>query len=251
MYTRVKTPKEIESMRRAGQILGAVLQILEDSVVVGMDTAQIDDIAKKEVLVRGGKSAFLGYQGFAGSICTSVNDAVVHGIPSKKIVLKNGDVIGLDLGVAYDNMIVDGAISLIVGESTKENAKLLEVTKRALNEGIKQVKDGCTTGDIGEAIERVLKADSYGIVRDLVGHGVGHEVHEDPNIPNFGKKGSGSILKAGMTIAIEPMANLGGEKVYIDSDGWTVRTEDGSVSAHFEHTVLVTDNGFEILTLAS
>ena len=231
--------------------MAEVLQITSNYVTAGRTTYDLAKVAEKEIVKRGAIPSFLGYQGFPSALCTSVNDAVVHGIPSTKVVLREGDIIGLDLGVTYQNMIVDGACTVPVGSISEDRQKLLATTERSLNEGLSQIKEGCTVGDIGSAIEVVLKKDNYGIVRDLVGHGVGHQVHEDPNIPNYGKKGSGERLLTGMTIAVEPMATLGGEKIYIDTDGWTVRTSDGSVSAHFEHTVLITENGHEILAIAT
>ncbi len=249
MYTKVKTDAEISAMRRAGKILGSVLQELETQVMPGISTKELSDFAEQKIKEMGGTPSFKGYNGFPDALCTSVNDAVVHGIPSGE-PLQEGDVVGLDVGVTYQGMIVDGAITVAVGLIKPELEKLLTVTKKSLNAGLKEVKDGCLTGDIGAAIEAVLSQGSYGIVRELVGHGVGHHVHEDPNIPNYGREATGQTLRKGMTVAIEPMATLGGEEVYIDKDQWTVRTKDSSIAAHFEHTVLITDKGCEILTLA-
>lgn len=249
MYTKVKTQAEIESMRKGGAILATVLSELRGKVAPGVSTKDLSDYAESRIVEMGGTPSFLGYNGFPDALCTSVNDAVVHGIPSDEKLIE-GDIVGLDLGVTYQGMIVDGAITVGVGKILPKVKKLLEDTNKSLSAGLAEVKDGCTTGDIGSAIEAVLNQNSYGIVRDLVGHGVGHSVHEDPNIPNYGKRGKGDRLESGITLAIEPMANLGGEAVTIDGDGWTVRTKDGSLSAHFEHTILVTDKGCEILTLA-
>jgi methionyl aminopeptidase len=249
MQTQVKTPKEIEAMRVSGRMLAQVLQLLNPHVVPGITTKQLADIAEEELKKLGGEPAFLGYQGFPDVICISVNDEVVHGIPSSQKVLADGDIVGLDFGVRYKGMITDGAISVIAGKALKPaHKKLLEVTKSSLEAGIAAVHDSVRTGDIGATVEAVLKPMGYGIVRDLVGHGVGHQVHEDPNIPNYGRANTGPWLQAGMTIAIEPMATLGGERVYIADDAWTVLTYDGSRSAHFEHTVLITEDGAEILT---
>ena len=181
-------------------------------------------------------------------LCVSVNSEVVHGIPSSSKVIKDGDIVSLDFGVVYKGMITDGAISTIAGHGDKKSQRLIDATKRALYAGVSVVKDGAAIGDIAAAVQAVLEEGQYGIVRDLVGHGVGHELHEEPSIPNYGRKGQGRHLKAGMTIAIEPMATLGDYRVYIKNDGWTVATWDGSLSGHFEHTVLVTKNGAEILT---
>ncbi len=249
MYTKVKTDTEIAAMRKGGQILATVLKELSLQVKAGVTTKELSDLAEQKIAAMGGKPSFKGYNGFTDALCTSVNDAVVHGIPSD-LPLQDGDVVGLDLGVTYEGMIVDGAITVVVGPASPEVDKLLEVTKKSLHEGLKPIKGGCFTGDVGAAVEAVLAKNNYGIVRELVGHGVGHHVHEDPNIPNYGKKRTGDRLVTGMTIAVEPMATLGEEDIYIDKDKWTVRTKDGSIAAHFEHTVLVTDKGCEILTLA-
>jgi methionyl aminopeptidase len=249
MRTKVKTSIEIVAMRRSGQILAEVLELLRAKVVAGVSTQELNDFAAEQLVRLGAKPAFLGYGGFPGVLCTSVNDAVVHGIPSTSVILKNGDIVGLDFGVIYDGMITDAARTYIVGTTTKERQYLVENTELAMMRGIEQVKAGCRTGDIGAAVQEVLDAGNYGIVRDLVGHGVGHELHEDPNIPNYGRAGSGFKLEAGMTIAIEPMSTLKKHQVYVDADGWTVRTTDGSASAHFENTILITKTGFEILTV--
>jgi methionyl aminopeptidase len=248
MYTRVKTPEEIVNMRESGRMLATVLEALKPEVIPGVSTKQLNDIAERELKSLGGQAAFLGYQGFPESICISVNDEVVHGIPRPTLVIKEGDIVSLDFGVSYKGMITDSAVSVICGPGTKQIQDLLKYTEQALLEGISTIKDGSHVGDIGNSVERILNIHKYGIVRDLVGHGVGHAVHEDPNIPNWGRKNTGPKLVAGMTIAVEPMATLGRDAVIIDPDGWTVRTRDGSLAAHFEHTVLVTPDGFEILT---
>lgn len=248
MQTRVKTAQEIESMRVSGKMLANILEFLRPKVQPGISTKQLAELAAAELRVLGGEAAFLGYQGFRDVICISVNDEVVHGIPSDKLI-KDGDIVGLDFGVNYRGMITDAAISVIAGKPLKSaHRRLVEVTSQALDAGIGVVRDGVRTGDIGAAVEAVLKAQKYGIVRDLVGHGVGHQLHEDPNIPNYGRPNTGPWLQAGMTIAIEPMATLGTDRVYLSDDHWTVLTYDGSRSAHFEHTVLITDDGAEILT---
>ena len=180
-------------------------------------------------------------------ICICLNDEVVHGIPGADVI-KTGDIVSLDFGVNYQGMITDAAVSLVVAGGSVKRQELVKATEKALYAGIKACHGGGTTGDIGQAVEDSLKHTGYGIVRDLVGHGVGHDVHEDPNIPNYGRKNSGDTLLSGMTIAIEPMVTLGGHAIYVDNDGWTIKTRDGSLSAHFEHTVLITDQGAEILT---
>jgi methionyl aminopeptidase len=249
MYTKVKTDTEIIHMRESGRMLATVLKVLSKELQPGQSTADLDAIARRELKGLGAEGAFLGYQGYPSVLCVSVNDEVVHGMPRVDKIVQSGDIVSLDFGVKYRGMITDSAISVIAGKPVSpEHEKLVAATRESMMAGIKQVKDGVKTGDIGAAVQKVLEKARYGIVRDLVGHGVGHHVHEDPNVPNYGKKGSGERLQAGMTIAIEPMATLGGYGVKIDPDGWTIRTQDGSWAAHFEHTVLITDSGFEILT---
>jgi methionyl aminopeptidase len=249
MFTRVKTEAEIAAIRESGRMLATVLQSLKKYIEPGQSTKQLSDYAAKELRVLGGKPAFLGYNGFPEVLCVSVNDEVVHGIPRPDRMVESGDIVGLDFGVDYQGMITDSAISVIVGEpKDRSHTKFVQVTEESLRAGIKVVKDGVRTGDIGAAVQAVLDTHGYGIVRDLVGHGVGHQVHEDPNVPNYGRKGEGERLRAGMTIAIEPMTTLGDYAVTVDRDGWTIRTRDGSLSAHFEHTVLITETGAEILT---
>lgn len=249
MQTKVKTEAEIVAMREGGKMLATVLSVLKKQARAGMTTKDLADLAAKELKSLGGSPAFLGYQGYPDVLCVSVNDEVVHGIPNRDIVLDKGDIVGLDFGVFHKGMITDGAISVIIdGSSDKRLNTLLDMTERSLLNAIDVVRSGCRVGDIAAAAQSVLDKAELGIVRDLVGHGVGHHLHEDPNIPNTGHAGTGPVLKSGMTIAIEPMATLGGYGVYIDRDGWTVKTIDGSMAAHFEHTILVTDDGAEILT---
>jgi methionyl aminopeptidase len=253
MMTRIKTAAEIGAMRESGRILATVLQALKQQVTVGMTTKDIALLASSELKPLGGKAAFLGYQGFPDVICISVNQEVVHGIPSHSKVVQAGDILSLDYGVNYRGMITDAAISMIVGEARDpRHAALVKATEASMHAGIAALHDQVRTGDIGAAVQAVLEnkklGGPYGIVRDLVGHGVGHELHEDPNIPNYGRAGSGPWLSAGMTIAIEPMATLGTDRVVIAPDGWTILTRDGSWAAHFEHSVLITQDGAEILT---
>jgi methionyl aminopeptidase len=248
MLTKIKTDNEIAAMRSGGKILSDTLTYLAKYVKPGTTTGEISKMANKKVRSQGGSPAFFGYHGFPEPICISVNDEVVHGIPRRSRVLHDGDVVSLDLGVSYKGMIVDGATTIICGKSNPEIERLLKGTKQSLEGGTHCIRDGVKTGDIGSEIEKTLTAFNLGIVRDLVGHGVGHEVHEDPNIPNYGRKNTGSILRAGMTIAVEPMATLGKDGVYTDVDGWTIKTKDGSLAAHFEHTILITQDGAEILT---
>ncbi|MEK7626534.1 MAG: type I methionyl aminopeptidase [Patescibacteria group bacterium] len=250
MLTKVKTAKEIKAMRIAGKALGTILNELEKEIKVGMSTLDVAKLTRKKIKQMGVKPAFLGYQGFPDVICISIDEEIVHGIPKADKIIENGAVVKLDLGIKHEGMIVDGAITTIVGEAGKEVRDLSDRTKQSLHEGLKAVKAGRSVGDIGYAIEKYANQFNYGIIRDLVGHGVGHEVHEDPNIPNYGKKNSGMELQAGMTIAIEPMLTLGSEDVAVLPDGWTIITRDASIGCQFEHTVLVTDKGCEILTQA-
>jgi methionyl aminopeptidase len=247
--TQPRTPSEIRSIRQSGKMLSTVLQLLIDKAEPGMTTKHLADLAAAELKSLGGQPAFLGFQGYPDVLCVSVNDEVVHGIPNTKKVLNGGDILSLDFGVTYGGMITDAARSIIVGRPKQiGHTKLVERTEKSLLEGIHVVRDKVRTGDIGHAIQTYLEQFRYGIVRDLVGHGVGHEVHEEPNIPNYGRANTGPWLEKNMTIAIEPMVTLGTEAVKVAPDGWTILTQDGSWSAHFEHTILITEDGSEILT---
>lgn len=251
MQTRVKSKAEIRAMRESGKMLASVLEVLRPKVTPGITTKELADFASHELKALGGEPAFKGYQGFPDVICISINEQVVHGIPNKEKNINEGDIVGLDFGVSFKGMITDSAISVIAGKPKKpEHVDLLKHTEMAMHKGINVVRDHIRTGDIGEAIERYLNKFKYGIVRDLVGHGVGHNVHEDPNIPNYGRANTGPWLERGMTIAIEPMVTLGGDGVLVAPDGWTIVTKDGSWAAHFEHTILITEKGAEILTQA-
>lgn len=248
MFTRVKTPQEIAAMRSSGHILVHILQIINQTVIPGMNGRDVSELVKRELKTFDAKHAFLGYQGYPDVICISVNDEVVHGIPNDQ-PFKEGDIVSFDYGVTYHGMITDSAFTRIIGVSKDQEAqRLIDATERSLHAGINVVKNNVRVGDIAAAVQRVLSQENLGIVRELVGHGVGHEVHEDPNIPNYGVAGTGPALKSGMTIAIEPMATLGDHRVKLDNDGWAFRTRDGSLSAHFEHTVLITERGADILT---
>ncbi len=246
-YTRVKSSKELIAMRQSGRILSECLEALSAMIKPGVTGIDLDEAARRMLKNTNATPAFLGYQGFPKVLCVSVNDAVVHGIPNN-IPFENGDVVSIDFGVLFDGMITDAARSVIAGEGEKDVVKLVSQTSRSLSAGIEQLRNGVRVGDIACAIEKVLTTAGLGIVRDLVGHGVGHELHEDPNIPNYGHAGTGPALKSGMTIAIEPMATLGSDAVFVDDDGWTIRTQDGVKAAHFEDTILITDSGFEVLT---
>jgi methionyl aminopeptidase len=250
MFTRVKSPAELEAMRESGAMLATVLDFLKSRTQTGMSTKEIAVLAANELKKLGGEPPILGYQGYPDVICISINNEVVHGIPSEHKIICNGDIVSLDFCVKYKRMITDSAISLIAGTPlSQKHVSLLEDTERALMIGIGAVHNNVRTGDIGSVIEKELGRKGYGIVRDLVGHGVGDHVHEDPNVPNYGRPNTGPKLLKGMTIAIEPMATLGGDRVYMGEDGWTVFTWDQSWAAHFEHTVAITEDGAEIVTV--
>lgn len=255
MQTRVKTATEIEAMRDSGRILATILQVVKSQVTEGVSTKQLAEIASRELRALGGQPTFLGYGGGRGApdfpdvICISVNEEVVHGIPRADKIIKAGDIVSLDFGVTYKGMVTDAALSVIADKpASQKHVELVRFTEQAMLAGVDAVHDQVRVGDIGAGVEKVLNAHKYGIVRDLVGHGVGHELHEDPNIPNYGRPNTGPWLEAGMTIAIEPMATLGTERVYVAPDYWTILTQDGSWAAHFEHTILITEDGAEILT---
>lgn len=248
MSISVKKPAEIENMRKGGQMLAEVLKQTSQKVAPGVTPKELSAFAGKLITELGGKAAFLGHQGFPDPICISVNDEVVHGIPGDQ-PLEEGDLVGLDFGVRYKDLITDGAVTVPVGEIDADSKKLLDVTQAALAAGIFEARVGNRVGDISAAIEKELKRGGLAIIEELVGHGVGYDLWEEPQIPNYGKANRGPKLVEGMTIAIEPMATLGRKEIYIDAtDGWTVRTSDGSLSAQFEHTILITDGDAEILT---
>lgn len=241
-------------MRAGGKIHARVLRMVSEMVAAGVSTLELDTYAEKLIRAAGAKPAFKGYrpagqnEPFPATLCTSINDEIVHGIPSESRILQNGDIISLDLGVEYEGVFLDGAITVPVGTVSKEIQKFLDDTYESMMAGINEVKSGNTTGDIGYAIQQSVNK-KYGIVKGLAGHGVGREIHEDPFIPNYGKPGQGTELQTNMTIAIEPMLTMGNAATEILDDDWTFVTADGSLAAHFEHTVLVTENGYEILTV--
>jgi len=245
---RIKTPQEIDILRKAGKILASIIRELESSLKSGMTTKDID--AKAESLIRRANvlPAFKGYRGFPGCACVSVNEEVVHGIPGAKVV-KNGDVVSIDVGIIHDDYYSDTAVTVAIGKVDEECLKLLEVTRESLYKGIEKACPNNRLSDISSAIQLHVEKNKFSIVRNFVGHGIGRQLHEDPEIPNFGEPNQGPVLKEGMVFAIEPMVNLGRHQTKILSDGWTVVTEDGKPSAHFEHTVAITNKGPEILTL--
>ena len=244
----VKTPKQIEDMKIACSILRDTLDMLEQAVYPGQTTARLDKMAYDYILSRGGKPAFLNYEGFPSTLCASKNGQVVHGFPDD-VPLKEGDIISLDCGVIINGMYSDAARTYPVGNVSVEVSNLINATKESFFEGIKDIKAGSRLGNISHKIQVYLESRGYGVVRELAGHGVGADLHEDPCVPNFGKYNSGIELKEGMTLAIEPMSTLGRRDVYLDDNDWTVCTVDGKYSAHYENTVLITKDGVEILTL--
>jgi methionyl aminopeptidase len=246
----IKSPQELEAMERAGAIVGAVLALLKRSVEPGITTRDLDHIAYKEITRLGARPTFKGYRGFPASICASLNEEIVHGIPGKRI-LKEGDIIKIDVGATVDGFIGDAAISLPVGTVGQEALDLMDATRQSLEEGIKAAQPGNRIGDIGAAVQAYAESLGYGVVREYVGHGVGRFLHEDPQVPNYGEPGKGQLLRPGMCIAIEPMLNLGDWHTRVLDDQWTVITADGSLSAHFEHTIAITENGPKVLTVHS
>ena len=246
----VKSPRELDSMRRAGEIVGKTLDLLKASVEPGMTTRDLDRIAFKEITRHGATPTFKGYRGFPASICASVNEEIVHGIPGKR-ALKEGDLIKVDVGATIEGFIGDAAVTIPVGEVPEALALLMKDTRLGLEAGIQAAVPGARVGDIGAAIQAYGESRGYGVVREFVGHGVGRFLHEDPQIPNYGEPGRGALLRAGMCIAIEPMFNLGDWRTRILEDDWTVVTIDGKLSSHFEHSIAITEQGPEILTVHS
>ena len=243
----LKSPQEIEKMERAGRIVAEVLELLRSMVRAGVTTKELEGVADDQIRARGGSPAFKGYRGYPSSICTSVNEQVVHGIPSSRR-LREGDIISIDLGVYLEGFYGDAAITVPVGTVDKETAELVRVTEEALYLGIRNAVEGNRLHDISAAIQRKVEQSGFSVVRLFVGHGIGRELHEEPQIPNYGVPGQGPRLKSGMTLAIEPMVNAGSHDVRILDDGWTAVTVDGKKSAHFEHTVVVTTDEPVILT---
>ena len=245
----LKTARELTKMREAGRISARALRLAGEAVEPGVTTAEIDRLVRQYIEKEGARPSFLGYGGFPASACISVNNVVIHGIPSKKIVLKEGDIVSVDVGAELNGFHGDNAWTFPCGKISAEAQALLDATRESLFEGIKMARPGNRIGDIGSAVQRYVEARNYSVVRDFVGHGVGAKLHEDPSVPNFGTPGRGVRLLPGMTIAIEPMINAGTHKVKVLSDEWTTVTEDGKLSAHFEHSIAITPDGPQILTL--
>jgi methionyl aminopeptidase len=243
----IKSPREIEQLKRSNTIVAEVFEKLKGMIQPGITTKELDQIAEEYILSKGGRPAFKGYRGFPATLCISINEEVVHGIPGQRR-LKEGDIVSLDVGVNFVGYFGDSAITLPVGEVDSEGKRLLEVTKEALSIGIEKAKIGNRLFDISYAIQRWVESHGFSVVRDFVGHGIGKELHEEPQIPNFGAPHQGPRLEKGMVFALEPMVNEGTYEVRVLSDGWTVVTADGKRSAHFEHTITITDDGAEILS---
>lgn len=243
-----KSPAEIEQMAAAGEVLVKTMQLLEAKVRPGVTTKQLDEAAEKFIRSQGCVPSFKGYHGFPGSICSSPNDMVVHGIPGDYI-LRKGDIISIDIGVTKDGWVADAARTFAVGQVSPEAEKLLAVTEQSLMLAVEQCRPGNHLGDIGHAVQEYVEENGFSVIRTLVGHGVGRSMHEDPQVPNFGRAGAGIKLEPGMVIAVEPMVNVGKHQVYMDDeDGWSIYSEDGSLAAHFEFTIAVTEDGPRILT---
>ncbi|OGV64826.1 MAG: type I methionyl aminopeptidase [Lentisphaerae bacterium RIFOXYA12_FULL_48_11] len=244
----IKSAAELERMKVSGHLAAVVRDSVAGKVSPGVKTIELSDYAGEVIKSLGAESAFKGYRGYPGNICISVNDAVVHGIPgSRRIDL--GDIVSIDVGVKYDGFIGDTALTVMVGVTEPDVLSLVKVTEKSLEAGIAMARAGNRVSDISHAVEKVVQANGFSVVRDFVGHGIGRQMHEDPQIPNFGSPGRGAVLKPGMTLAIEPMVNQGAASVDVQADGWTVLTRDGKLSAHFEHTVAVTEGAAEILTI--
>ena len=242
-----KGPGELDKMRRAGRVVGETLEILKGAVRPGVTTIELDEIAEREIRARGAIPSFKGYRGFPATLCTSINNEIVHGIPAKR-ALKEGDLIKLDCGAIVEGYHGDSAVTLPVGEVSEDALKLIETTDRSLQAGIAEAKPGNRTHDIGAAVQTTAEGAGFSVVREYVGHGVGRALHEDPPVPNYGKPGTGLRLEPGLVIAIEPMVNVGTFETRLLPDGWTVVTADGALSAHFEHTIAITEHGPEVLT---
>jgi len=243
----IKSEREITIMRQAGRIVGAVLDILMKQVKPGMKTKELDIIAGREVERLGGKPSFKGYRGFPANLCVSINNEIVHGIPGER-VLRKGDIVSLDMGATFKGFQGDSAVTVGVGEISSEARELMATTESVLQAGIATARSGVRLGDISATIQNYAESKGYSVVREYTGHGIGRELHEEPQIPNFGQPGTGPVLKKGMTLALEPMVNMGDWRTRVGDDQWTVLTADGSLSAHFEHTIAITDGEPEILT---
>jgi len=243
----LKSESELGIMHQANALVHRALRAVREAAVPGVSTADLDKLAEDLILEGGGKPAFKGYRGYPATLCTSVNDEIVHGIPSRKVRLKAGDLLSVDCGVIVRGYFGDAAITFGIGEISPVARRLMEVTRSCLDDAVEQVRPGKRLGDIGAAVQRRAEDAGFGVVRDFVGHGVGRSLHEDPQVPNYGKPGTGLLLRPGLVVAIEPMITEGSWRVRVDKDGWTARTKDGKLAAHFEYSVAVTENGPRVL----
>lgn len=245
---KIKSARQIEEMKSAGALSKTALRRVGEAVVPGVTTLELDAIAERAIRSAGATPTFKGYCGFPGTICASVNDQIVHGIPSSSVVLRDGDIVSVDVGATFGGWVGDNAWTFYCGEPTREAQILCEVTRDCLKAAIRQAVPGNRLGDVGDAVQRLAEKHGFGVVRDYTGHGVGHDMHEEPNVPNYGKRGRGVRLQSGMVIAIEPMITLGNQANDVAGNGWTVSTLDGSLAAHYENTVAITDDGPVVLT---
>lgn len=246
----VKSPRELDLMRQAGRVVGQTIEALVRDLEPGLRTKDLDEIARREIKLLGGEPAFLGYLGFPATICVSVNEEIVHGIPGERMLV-SGDLVKLDVGAIVGGLYADSAVSVEVGECSSEAQILLEMTQEALRVGIAAARSGARIGDIGAAIQRFTEDRGYNVVREYVGHGIGRQLHEEPQVPNYGVPHKGALLRPGMTLAIEPMLNMGTWRTRVLEDRWTVVTADGKLSGHFEHTLAITDGDAEVFTQRS
>jgi methionyl aminopeptidase len=245
----LKSNREIELMTEAGRIVALAHRKVAEAIAPGVSTYELDKIAEEAILSCGATPSFKGYNGFPGSICASINNVIIHGIPNKKTILRDGDIISIDIGACYKGYHGDSAMTHAVGQISELRQKLIDVTRNSLYEGLKYAKPNNRLSDISHAIEMYVRQYGFSVVKDFTGHGVGRKLHEDPSIPNYGLAGHGPLLKVGMTLAIEPMVNVGKDRIRILNDDWTTVTVDGSDSAHFEHTIVITEDGYNILTI--
>lgn len=246
---QLKNPLQIKEMKEAGRITGEALLVAREHIRDGISTYELDKIIRNHIEKQGAKPSFLGYHGFPGSACISINDEVIHGIPSKKRFIQEGDIVKVDVGAFYKGYHGDAARTIPVGKVSEDAEKLIRVTRESFFEGLKKLQAGNRLGDVGHAIDSFVVANGFSTVKKYIGHGIGHDLHETPDVPNYGTEGRGTRLCAGMTLAIEPMVNVGGESVRELNDGWTVKTADGKLSAHYENTVALTSDGVIIMTL--
>jgi len=245
----LKTPREIASMRAASRAVAQTLGLLKKIVRPGVSTAELDRFAERKLRELGAVPAFLGYRGYPATLCVSINEEIVHGIPSEKRIVREGDIVSLDLGAVCEGFYGDAALTAAAGNISGQARRLMEVTELSLARALAEIKPGARIGDVSNAVERCAAENGMSVVREFTGHGIGRKLHEEPSIPNFGRRGAGTVLKAGMTLAVEPMLCFGRPEILIKNDGWTAVSADGSLAAHYEHTVAVTEDGFEILSL--